>query len=82
MESIIISSKMNEQAAADALYVAQMTANALTATEKHFGERYEDGDRRAEEVQAIRQALQAAIEAAAKLYAYELESIAFVEANK
>lgn len=77
----IKTSKMNEQAAANALYTAQMAAKLLADTEKNFGDRYESEDRRAEEVQAIRQALHTAIEAAANLYAYELESLAFVEAE-
>ena len=74
--------KRSEKMSAKGLYMAQSLAVYLKDLEKDFGNEYDEGDRRAEEVDAIRDGLCKAIEAAARLYAYELESMAFIAANK
>lgn len=74
--------KRSEKMSAKGLYMARALAVYLKDLEKDFGNEYDEGDRRAEEVDAIRDGLCKAIEAAARLYSYELESQAFIEANE
>lgn len=74
--------KKSEKMSAKGLYMARALAVYLKDLEKDFGNEYDEGDRRAEEVDAIREGLCKAIEAAARLYSYELESQAFIEANE
>ena len=72
----------SEKMSAKVLYMAQSLAFYLKDLEKDFGNEYEEGDRRKEEVDTIHDALCKAIEAAARLYAYELESMAIIAADK
>lgn len=81
MKNNLFSSKLNRADAANALFMTQTAAKYLTDLERTLGDKYDSEDRRADKVQAIREALQTIIEAAADLYAYELESISFVEAE-
>lgn len=77
METKVISSRMNEN---KVLNLVAALSDELTRLEVHFGS-YEAEDRRAQQVNIIHKALTSAIEAAAMLYAYEVESRVFVEAD-
>ena len=79
MENKVKVSKMSETQVLD---IANVLADALTELEKNFGGKYEEEDRRAKQIEDIRQSLKAAIEATAQLYAYEVQSRAFVEAEQ
>ena len=79
MENEVRTSKMAETQVLD---FANVLADALTELEKNFGGKYEEEDRRAKQIEDIRQPLKAAIEATALLYAYEVQSRAFVEAEQ
>lgn len=79
MENKVKASKMAET---QVLYFANVLADALAVLEKDFGDKYEDEDRRCEQVENVRKSLKTAIEATALLYAYEVQSRAFVEAEQ
>lgn len=74
--------KVSKMAESQVLDFANVLADALTDLEKNFGDKYEEEDRRGEQVEVVRQSLKAAIEATALLYAYEVQSRAFVEAEQ
>lgn len=79
MENKVKASKMAET---QVINFANVLADALTLLEKDFGGNYEEEDRRAKQIEDIRQSLKTAIEATAQLYAYEVQSRAFVEAEQ
>lgn len=79
MENEVRTSKMAET---QVINFANVLADALTELEKNFGGKYEEEDRRAKQIEDVRQSLKAAIEATALLYAYEVQSRAFVEAEQ
>lgn len=79
MENKVKASKMAETQVLD---FTNVLADALTDMEKNFGDKYEEEDRRAKQIEDVRQSLKAAIEATALLYAYEVQSRAFVEAEQ
>lgn len=79
MENKVKTSKMAET---QVINFANVLADALTVLEKDFGGNYEEEDRRAKQIEDIRQSLKTAIEATAQLYAYEIQSRAFVEAEQ
>ena len=79
MENEVRTSKMAET---QVINFANVLADALTVLEKDFGSNYEEEDRRAKQIEDIRQSLKTAIEATAQLYAYEVQSRAFVEAEQ
>lgn len=79
MENEVRTSKMAET---QVINFANVLADALTELEKNFGGKYEEEDRRAKQIEDARQSLKAAIEATALLYAYEVQSRAFVEAEQ
>lgn len=79
MENKVRTSKMAET---QVINFANVLADALTVLEKDFGDKYEDEDRRCEQVENVRKSLKTAIEATALLYAYEVQSRAFVEAEE
>lgn len=79
MENKVKVSKMSETQVLD---FANVLADALTELEKNFGDKYEEEDRRAKQIEDVRQSLKAAIESTAQLYAYEVQSRAFVEAEQ
>lgn len=79
MENKVKASKMAETQVLD---FTNVLADALTELEKNFGGKYEEEDRRAKQIEDIRQSLKTAIEAASLLYAYEVQSRAFVEAEQ
>lgn len=79
MENKVKVSKMSETQVLD---FANVLADALTVLEKNFGDKYEEEDRRAKKIEDIRQSLKTAIEATSLLYAYEVQSRAFVEAEQ
>lgn len=79
MENEVKTSKMAET---QVLNFTSVLADALTVLEKNFGGKYEEEDRRAKQIEDARQSLKAAIEATALLYAYEVQSRAFVEAEQ
>lgn len=79
MENEVRTSKMAETQVMD---FANVLADALTELEKNFGGKYEEEDRRSKQIEDVRQSLKAAIEATALLYAYEVQSRAFVEAEQ
>lgn len=74
--------KTSKMAETQVLNFASVLADALTELEKNFGGKYEEEDRRTKQIEDIRQSLKTAIEAAALLYAYEVQSRAFVEAEQ
>lgn len=74
--------KTSKMAETQVLNFASVLADALTELEKNFGGKYEEEDRRAKQIEDVRQSLKAAIEATALLYAYEVQSRAFVEAEQ
>lgn len=74
--------KTSKMAETQVLNYANVLADALTELEKNFGGKYEEEDRRAKQIEDARQSLKAAIEATALLYAYEVQSRAFVEAEQ
>lgn len=78
MENEVRTSKMAET---QVINFANVLADALTVLEKDFGD-YEEEDRRFKQIEDIRQSLKTAIEATAQLYAYEVQSRAFVEAEQ
>lgn len=78
MENKVKASKMAETQVLD---FANVLADALTELEKNF-DKYEEEDRRCEQVEVVRQSLKAAIEATALLYAYEVQSRTFIEAEQ
>lgn len=79
MENEVRTSKMAET---QVINFANVLADALTMLEKDFGDKYEEEDRRAKQIEDIRQSLKTAIEATAQLYAYEVQSRVFVEAEQ
>lgn len=79
MENKVKTSKMAET---QVINFANVLADALTVLEKDFGGNYEEEDRRAKQIEDIRQSLKTAIESTAQLYAYEIQSRAFVEAEQ
>lgn len=79
MENEVKTSKMAET---QVINFANVLADALTVLEKNFGDKYEEEDRRAKQIEDIRQSLKTAIEATSLLYAYEVQSRAFVEAEQ
>lgn len=79
MENEVRTSKMAET---QVINFANVLADALTVLEKNFGDKYEDEDRRCEQVENVRQSLKTAIEATALLYAYEVQSRTFIEAEQ
>ena len=79
MENEVRTSKMAET---QVINFANVLADALTELEKNFGGKYEEEDRRAKQIEDVRQSLQAAIESTSLLYAYEVQSRAFVEAEQ
>lgn len=79
MENKVKASKMAET---QVLYFANVLADALAVLEKDFGDKYEDEDRRCEQVENVRKSLKTAIEATALLYAYEVQSRIFIEAEQ
>ena len=79
MENEVRTSKMAETLV---INFANVLADALTVLEKDFGDNYEEEDRRFKRIEDIRQSLKTAIEATAQLYAYEVQSRAFVEAEQ
>lgn len=79
MENKVKASKMAET---QVLYFANVLADALAVLEKDFGDKYEDEDRRCEQVVNVRKSLKTAIEATALLYAYEVQSRIFIEAEQ
>lgn len=79
MENKVKASKMAETQVLD---FTNVLADALTVLEKDFGDKYEDEDRRCEQVENVRQSLKTAIEATALLYAYEVQSRTFIEAEQ
>lgn len=74
--------KTSKMAETQVLNFASVLADALTELEKNFGGKYEEEDRRAKQIEDIRQSLKTAIEATSLLYAYEVQSRAFVEAEQ
>lgn len=74
--------KVSKMAESQVLDFANVLADALRDLEKNFGGKYEEEDRRAKQIEDVRQSLKAAIEATAQLYAYEVQSRAFVEAEQ
>lgn len=78
MENEVRTSKMAET---QVINFANVLADALTVLEKDFGD-YEEEDRRFKQIEDIRQSLKTAIEATAQLYAYQVQSRAFVEAEQ
>lgn len=74
--------KVSKMAETQVMDFANVLADALTELEKNFGGKYEEEDRRAKQIEDARQSLKAAIEATALLYAYEVQSRAFVEAEQ
>ena len=74
--------KTSKMAETQVLNFASVLADALTELEKDFGGKYEEEDRRAKQIEDARQSLKAAIEATSLLYAYEVQSRAFVEAEQ
>lgn len=74
--------KTSKMAETQVINFANVLADALTMLEKDFGDKYEEEDRRAKQIEDIRQSLKTAIEATALLYAYEVQSRAFVEAEQ
>ena len=79
MENEVRTSKMAET---QVINFANVLADALTMLEKDFGSKYEEEDRRAKQIEDIRQSLKTAIEATSLLYAYEVQSRAFIEAEQ
>lgn len=79
MENEVRTSKMAET---QVINFANVLADALTMLEKDFGDKYEEEDRRAKQIEDIRQSLKTAIEATALLYAYEVQSRTFIEAEQ
>lgn len=79
MENKVKASKMAET---QVINFANVLADALTMLEKDFGGNYEEEDRRAKQIEDIRQSLKTAIEATSLLYAYEVQSRVFVEAEQ
>lgn len=79
MENEVRTSKMAET---QVINFANVLADALTVLEKNLGDKYEEEDRRAKKIEDIRQSLKTAIEATSLLYAYEVQSRAFVEAEQ
>ena len=79
MENEVKVSKMAETQVMD---FANVLADALAVLEKDFGDKYEDEDRRCEQVENVRKSLKTAIEATALLYAYEVQSRIFIEAEQ
>ena len=79
MENKVRTSKMAET---QVINLANVLADALTELEKNFGSKYEEEDRRCKQIEIMRQSLKASIEATALLYAYEVQSRAFVEAEE
>lgn len=79
MENKVKASKMAET---QVLYFTNVLADALAVLEKDFGDKYEDEDRRCEQVENVRKSLKTAIEATALLYAYEVQSRIFIEAEQ
>lgn len=79
MENKVRTSKMAET---QVINFANVLADALTVLEKDFGDKYEDEDRRCEQVEIVRKSLKTAIEATALLYAYEVQSRTFIEAEQ
>lgn len=78
METKVIASRMAEK---QVLNLIENLAEDLTRTEQNLGNGYEAEDRRAVEIANIKDALKEAIEAASRLFAYEVESRTFVEAE-
>lgn len=74
--------KTSKMAETQVLNFASVLADALTELEKNFGGKYEEEDRRAKQIEDVRQSLKAAIESTSLLYAYEVQSRAFVEAEQ
>ena len=74
--------KVSKMAESQVLDFVNVLADALIELEKNFGGKYEEDDRRAKQIEDVRQSLKAAIEATAQLYAYEVQSRAFVEAEQ
>lgn len=74
--------KVSKMAESQVLDFANVLADALSDLEKNFGGKYEEEDRRAKQIEDVRQSLKAAIEATAQLYAYEVQSRVFVEAEQ
>lgn len=74
--------KTSKMAETQVLNFANVLADALTELEKNFGGKYEEEDRRAKQIEDVRQSLKAAIESTSLLYAYEVQSRAFVEAEQ
>lgn len=74
--------KASKMAETQVINFANVLADALTELEKNFGGKYEEEDRRAKQIEDIRQSLKTAIEATSLLYAYEVQSRAFVEAEQ
>lgn len=79
MENKVKASKMAETQVLD---FTNVLADALTVLEKDFGDKYEDEDRRCEQVEIVRKSLKTAIEATALLYAYEVQSRTYTEAEQ
>lgn len=79
MENEVRTSKMAET---QVINFANVLADALTMLEKDFGDKYEEEDRRAKQIEDIRQSLKTAIEATSLLYAYEVQSRTFIEAEQ
>lgn len=79
MENKVKASKMAETQVLD---FTNVLADALTVLEKDFGDKYEDEDRRCEQVEIVRKSLKTAIEATALLYAYVVQSRTFTEAEQ
>lgn len=74
--------KTSKMAETQVLNFANVLADALTELEKNFGGKYEEEDRRAKQIEDVRQSLKAAIENTSLLYSYEVQSRAFVEAEQ
>lgn len=74
--------KASKMAETQVINFANVLADALTELEKNFGGKYEEEDRRAKQIEDIRQSLKTAIEATALLYAYEVQSRTFIEAEQ
>lgn len=74
--------KTSKMAETQVLNFANVLADALTELEKNFGGKYEEEDRRDKQIEDVRQSLKAAIESTSLLYAYEVQSRAFVEAEQ
>lgn len=74
--------KASKMAETQVINFANVLADALTNLEKNFGGKYEEEDRRAKQIEDIRQSLKTAIEATSLLYAYEVQSRTFIEAEQ